>query len=285
MTYSRLVAILWLAVIMFFTPLPAHRCATPTDPTCIRAVYKGAPDDYAQVQDIPADVLLTPDPDGRYQVERGQKITVVTAAPLPADYTRFYLQRRPVPGPSPTSHERLIPPIGTTYTFTPIEFEGAASELTFNLTAARPWPLPNPGPDPQLGDVVVTTTFPVVTPLPTTAPTDIASSSRKGVALTPGSHRFTVYGIGTGLPSLVIAIPTSEHQIKWLTSFISHAGIRLCFSDMSEQSVICLDRGTAEVGFRSDVESSDGTSSVSISDVFDYIAASARMEPARAADR
>ena len=140
MTYSRLIAILWLAVIMFITAQPADHCATPTDPTCIRAVYKGAPDDYPRIADIPADMLLAPDDDGRYQVERGQQITVVTAAPFPTDYTRFYLQRRPVPGPSPTAHERLIPPIGTTYTFTPIEFEGAASELTFNLTAARPLP-------------------------------------------------------------------------------------------------------------------------------------------------
>ena len=92
MTYSRLVSILWFAVIMLFTAQPADRCTTPTDADCIRAVYKGAPDDYTKIADIPADMLLTPDPDGRYQVERGQQITVVTAAPLPAGYTRFYLQ-------------------------------------------------------------------------------------------------------------------------------------------------------------------------------------------------
>ena len=96
MTYSRLVAILWLAVIMFFTALPADRCTTPTDPTCILAVYKGAPDDYAQVQDIPADLLIQPNTDGHYVVERGQQITVVTAASLPTGYTRFYLQRTPL---------------------------------------------------------------------------------------------------------------------------------------------------------------------------------------------
>ena len=56
-----------------FTPLPADRCPTPTDADCIRAVYKGAPDDYAQVQDIPDSVLIQPDDDGRYQVERGQQ--------------------------------------------------------------------------------------------------------------------------------------------------------------------------------------------------------------------
>ena len=87
------------------------RCTTPTtDPTCIRAVYKGAPDDYAQVQDIPDSVLIQPDDDGRYQVERGQQITVVTAAPLPTGYTRFYLQSQPLQVTvSPTSHEPADP--------------------------------------------------------------------------------------------------------------------------------------------------------------------------------
>ena len=36
-----------------FTPLPTDRCSSATDASCIRAVYLGAPDDYAQVQDIP----------------------------------------------------------------------------------------------------------------------------------------------------------------------------------------------------------------------------------------
>ena len=39
----------------------ADRCATATAADCIRAVYLGAPDDYAQVQDIPAALLLAPD--------------------------------------------------------------------------------------------------------------------------------------------------------------------------------------------------------------------------------
>ena len=78
------------------TPQPPDRCTTPTDPTCILAVYKGAPDDYAQVQDIPAWVLIHPDDDGRYQVERGQQITVVTAAPLPS-------RLHPLLPPAPTA--------------------------------------------------------------------------------------------------------------------------------------------------------------------------------------
>ena len=42
-----------LAVTATFAALPADRCATPTASNCIRAVYRGAPDDYRQVADIP----------------------------------------------------------------------------------------------------------------------------------------------------------------------------------------------------------------------------------------
>ena len=269
-----------------FTPLARDRCTTPNDASCIRAVYKGAPDDYAQVQDIPDSVLIQPDGDGRYQVERGQQVTVVTAAPLPTGYTRFYLQRTPPERPSPTSYEQLILPVGTTYTFTPSAFEGAANLITFDLAAARPWPLPNPGPDPQLGDVVVTTTFPVVTPLQAAIPTDVTSRSRgTDLPLASGTHRFRFGAEGTDLPSLVIDIPTSEHQIKWLYALLSHAGVAICLSDMSEQSVLCLWEATGEVTTRRVVEPLNGISSVSISDVFDYIAASARVEPAGSDER
>ena len=86
-----------------FTELPATRCAAPEDADCIRAVYVGAPDDYAQVQDIPAEFLLTPNADGRYEVERGQQVTVVAAAPLPPNHDRFVPDIRPDSTPSPTS--------------------------------------------------------------------------------------------------------------------------------------------------------------------------------------
>ncbi len=209
MTYSRLIAILWLAVIMLLTAQPADRCAAPTDADCIRAVYKGAPDDYAQVQDIPADLLIQPNTDGHYVVERGQQITVVTAAQLPTGYTRFHLQRTPLERPSPTSYERLIAPVGTTYTFTPIEFEGAASELTFNLTAARPRPLSKPGQKPELGDVIVTTVFSIKHPVPTliSAPSTLLND-----VLAPGTYRFD-FG-DSSRPHLVIDVPTSTHRIK-----------------------------------------------------------------------
>ena len=166
------------------TPQPPDRCTTPTDPTCILAVYKGAPDDYAQVQDIPDSVLIHPEADGRYQVERGQQITVVTAAPLPTGYTRFYLQRQPLQvSVSPTSFEQLIQPVGTTYTFTVTANEAGSNLITFNLTEARPRPLPRPGQKPELGDVVVTTNFLVPTLRYDTL--DIT-----GAATTPGSYAF-----------------------------------------------------------------------------------------------
>ena len=114
-------------------PSPADRCQTPTNPTCIRAVYLGAPDDYAQVTDIPADLLLTPNSDGRYYVARGRQYTVVTAARLPTGWTRFYLQQTPVGNPPPVSASRLMPPVGTTYTFTLTTDPAGATLITYDL--------------------------------------------------------------------------------------------------------------------------------------------------------
>ena len=142
------------------SPVPGL-CATPTDPTCVQAVYLGAPGDYAQVSDIPAHVLPTLASDGRYYVERGQQVTVVTAAPLPADWTSFYLQRTPSGTPAAVSFQQLIQPVGTTYTFTVATDEAASTLITFDLTAARPLPVQRPGQKPELGGVVVTTVFSV----------------------------------------------------------------------------------------------------------------------------
>ena len=139
-------------------------CTTPTDPTCIHAVYRGAPGDYAQVADIPAEVLLTPRVDGHYHVRRGQQVTVVTAAPLPTGWTRFSLVRDPGSAsgaPSPVSLSQLIEPVGTTYTFTVTADDRGASLITFDLTAAKPDPT-RPTHKPVLGDVVVTTAFSVI---------------------------------------------------------------------------------------------------------------------------
>ena len=169
-----------------FAALPADRCATTTAADCIRAVYKGAPDDYAQVQEMPVDRLLTPGSDGRYQVERGWQITVVTAARLPTGYTRFYLQRRPTDPagtPAPVSAGQLIQPLGTTYTFTVTTDEAGRTLFTFDLQAAKP-PL-RPGLKPQLGNRVVTTTFQV-----TTTTIRYTSYDTTGAATTQGSYAF-----------------------------------------------------------------------------------------------
>ena len=145
-----------------FAALAADRCATSSEASCIRVVYRGAPGDYAQASDVPASAILTPNSDGRYEVRRGQQITVITAAPLPDGYTRFYLQRQSQPGSRPTTAERLIQPLGTSYTFTVAADTADGTRITYDLTAARPRPLPRPGQKPELGDVVVTITFQVV---------------------------------------------------------------------------------------------------------------------------
>ena len=170
-----------------FTELPASRCAAPAASDCIRAVYRGAPGDYAQVVDIPADVLLEPDANGRYRVARGQQVTVVTAAPLPAGWTRFYLERSPLEfgTPSPVSDSQLIAPVGTTYTFTPAEDEAAPTLITFDLTAARPFVRPRPDGKPELGDVIVTTVFQVEAEV-----FRYDSFDATGAASTAGSYAF-----------------------------------------------------------------------------------------------
>ena len=223
-------------------PLPSDRCATPTAADCIRAVYKGAPDDYAQVQDIPADVLLTPDPDGRYQVERGQQITVVTAAPLPNAYTRFYLQRRPLQATvSPASYEQLILPVGTTYTFTVTTDEAASNLITFNLTAARPLPVHRPGIKPVLGDVVVTTNFLVPTLRYDTL--DIT-----GAATTPAATPSSRPPATRPARSATSAIPPSEASSCAFTQPM-RAGPRARTSTTWSKSATCSITARIMVGF------------------------------------
>ena len=114
---------------------------------------------------MPAGALLAPDAAGRYRVERGEQYTVVTAAPLPEGWTRFYLERSPreFGTHAPTSFEQLIAPVGTTYTFTVSEDEASSNLITFDLTAARPFVVPRPDNKPELGEVVASTTFLVPT--------------------------------------------------------------------------------------------------------------------------
>ena len=77
-------------------PAAPGSCATPTDPTCIHAVYIGAPGDYRQVVDIPSAMLLSGGPGGTYRIDAGLEVTVVTAARLPGGWTRFYLEPSPL---------------------------------------------------------------------------------------------------------------------------------------------------------------------------------------------
>ncbi len=144
-----------------FVPLPPERCADPSDDDCLRAVYRGAPGDYAQVTDIPDSALLVRGSDGRYLVRAGEQVTVVTAPPLPEGSSRFHLGRNPS-GTSPAvSAEESVPPRGTAYTFTVPEDAAAGSLVTFEL---RPGSDPEPGGEPAVGDVAVRTGFRVAAP-------------------------------------------------------------------------------------------------------------------------
>ena len=159
----------------------AARCTHADDPTCIRAVYRGGPRDYAQVSDIPAWAIIQSDQHGRYHVGRGWLVTVVTAASLSNGYSQFSLQLRPLEGVSPMLYGQLVPADGATYTFAVTPDEDGPNLFTYDLTAANP--PARPGGEPELGDVVVTTQF-VVPAL---------RYNRLGVtgeATTPGSYAF-----------------------------------------------------------------------------------------------
>lgn len=251
-------------------PPPPIRCADgtavagPADSRCIQAVYRGAPEDYADVADILDAAIIEPDDQGRYHVRRGQQVTVVTTASLPAGFTEFALERRPVAGPAPTSGDRAVAPARTTYTFTPIPFEGAADVITFDLRAMRT------GPRPAEGHVVARTTFRVVTPPPVAA---LAYTFLGGPPLRPGTYSFA---IDPRLPPLILDIPTSEHQVKWESLILDHAGVSICLTDVAEESELCLGMHDGEEWYR-EVAPAEDITSVTISDVFDYIAASARL--------
>ena len=253
-----------------FTPLAADRCASPTDADCLRAVYLGAPDDYAQVQDILAELIIQPNADGRYVVERGQQVTVVTAAPLPAGYTRFYLHLEPSERILPTSFEQLIPPAGTTFTFTSSSFEAAADELRYDLRAAKP-PL-RPGLKPQPGDTIIILRFAITNPPPALDPT-LLVDAMDAPALTPGRYEFS---LNPGqFPPLAISIPTSAHHVKWRGTIVNFNGVSLCLSEVANDTFLCLEvRDGTETSrhIGSNAPTHDG---VTIEDVFDYIAASA----------
>ena len=180
-----------------FEELPAERCAEPDAADCIRAVYRGAPEDYAQVQDIPAGKLLTRNSDGRYFVERGQQVTVVTAAPLPEGFDRFLLHARPAGPPQPTASQRLVQPVGTTYTFALSTDPEAAALVGLDLHATR-----NRvgGGKPFPGPLVATTEFEVPPP-PLTL--ELSSSRELCTAGTLTELRWTITG---GVPPYTLTI-------------------------------------------------------------------------------
>ena len=115
------------------------------------------------------------------------EVTVTTAA-------------APAEGVAPTSYERLIPPVGTTYTFTPSIDPAAADLITFDLHAARPWPFQRPGLKPELGDVIVRTTFAIPSP-PLTL--ELASSRDLCTANTLTELSWTIAG---GRPPYTLTI-------------------------------------------------------------------------------
>ena len=179
-----------------FAELPADRCATPTASDCIRAVFLGAPTDFAQVVDVPADRLLSPDDEGRYTIPRGEPITVVTAAPLPSGSDRFLLDQRPAAAPDPTAQLRLLPPLGTTFSLT-ASLDAAADRLAFDLRAARNRP-GNRKPIP--GDVVATVRF-NLQPAPLTL--QLTSSRDLCTANTPTELSWSIAG---GTPPYALTI-------------------------------------------------------------------------------
>ena len=148
------------AVTATFTELSATRCSNTNDANCIRAVYIGKPGDYRQVVDIPPAMRLSAGPGGTYHVDAGLEVTVVTAARLPSGWTRFYLDRDPL-GDPPISFSQLIPPVGTTYTFTVSDDAAEATDITYELKQAKPFVRPRPDGKPHIGATVVETDFQV----------------------------------------------------------------------------------------------------------------------------
>ncbi len=186
-----------LTVTATFAELPADRCAAPTASDCIRAVFLGAPSNYAQVVDIPADRLLLPDAEGRYTINRGQQVTVVTAAPLPTGHSRFVANLRPEGQRSPTSRLHLVPPTAVTFSLTASRDAHAPDRFELDLHAART----RPGHDkPIPGPLVLTTRFNV---LPDPLELELSSSRDLCTANTLTELSWTITG---GKPPYALTI-------------------------------------------------------------------------------
>ena len=120
------------------TDLPGGRCGDPSDPACTWVVHRGTPDDHPWVWQMPASAMILPDARGRYQVARGETVTVRNLAYRPIGYTRFSLQTRSQGILSPASSQRPVPRDVRSYTFTVAADEEAPNLFTYDVTAARP---------------------------------------------------------------------------------------------------------------------------------------------------
>ena len=159
------------------TDLPGGRCGDPSDPACIWVVHRGTPDDHPWVWQMPASAMILPDARGRYQVARGETVTVRNLAYRPIGYTRFSLQTRSQGILSPASSQRPVPRDVRSYTFTVAAEEDAPNLFTYDVTAARE------GEPPGLGDVLVSTEFLV----PTLRYNRLDATGAAGI---PGSYVF-----------------------------------------------------------------------------------------------
>lgn len=153
--WSALAVLAALGLVLLVDSLPAHPCTEPTDASCVRAAYIGAPGVYRRISDIPASARLTPDAAGRYEVRRGQQVSVFTAATLPEGDTRLILTGSPVSGAGPASSARMVTRGGSDYTFTVSEDYAGPVLVTFELRADRS----RPGEEREPGEVIVRTVF------------------------------------------------------------------------------------------------------------------------------
>ena len=97
-------------------------------------------------------------------------MTVVTAAPLPAGLDALLAGLEPagVRDALAGLEPRAADPAGghDLHLHGPTEDETAATLITFDLKAARPFVRPRPDGKPEIGATVVTTEFQVVSPQP-----------------------------------------------------------------------------------------------------------------------
>ena len=120
----------------------ADVCTHATNPACIRVIYRGEPGDHAAAEDIPSQLIIRPGAEGRYHVQRGWRITVVTTAQLPEGYDQFALRFGAEESLVGTLYAELVPPHGATYAFTVMPDDDGATLFTSEL-------IPSASPDEE----------------------------------------------------------------------------------------------------------------------------------------